>query len=297
MVGSEHFLRLGLIAMSKSMNFNSWFHGHLGAEILTNTFFILDLSPAEQLRKVIRKRILRIITSRPGYFDGHTLTDNSKSQLSRLELEVDNSTSNLANAGHGVIFGSLALKAIYTLGGWLPQNINDGIVSLLKNTHLDSPYRYFGNYGYQNRPLDLYGIPDFETPDEAARYVLKHQDYFEDQVLDGQYYHFHGNQIHDITHANALVTLDEMGYKKFASQGILQLRKQIKLGQVKPPKGKKYVSKMNFNPLEPSFWMRDVADEHHFKLAYATISLLTRYRDIDRNSVFRRLSGHWELMN
>ena len=290
-------LKSGLIAMSKSMKNGFWLHGHVGAEILTNTFFIMEFEPDEELQSAILKRTNQLISSKPTYFDEALLINQNQSDISQIEAELDKCTSNLSTSGHGVIFGVLILKAIRKLNGWLPTPVHDGIIDLLVNTRSDFPERYYGQYDYQNTAIDVSGIPDFENPNEAARYSLMHQSYFRNQEIDGKFYFFHGKQIHDITHANALVLLDEMGYHQMVRQGLQELRKQFKLGQIEPPNDERYVADTTFSPYDPSFWLRDVEDEHHFKLAYAVVHLLNRYTDIDREETFERLSGHWELMD
>lgn len=295
-MATDEYLKHGLIAMSKCMENGFWLHGHVGAEILTNTFFILEFDPDDDLKAAIQDRINRLIVSKPSYFDDHLLVSQHHATKDAIEKELAKCTSNLSTAGHGVIFGTLTLKAVRKLDGWLPLAVNEGIIKLLVNTQSDDPNRYYGQEDYQNAKIDLSAIPDFQTPDVAARYTLAHQDYFKSQEVDGKFYHFQGNQLHDITHANALVMLEEMGYAEMATKGIQSLRKQIKLGQLSPPHDHKYESKAVFSPMDPSFWLRDVQDEHHFKLAYSVVHLLRRHEDLEQTDIFKQLSGHWELM-
>ena len=294
---TDELLKHGLIAISKSMENGFWLHGHVGAEVLTNTFFLLEFEPGNDLKAAIEERIQRLMESHPQYFDYHLLNVQEKSDIQLIEAELNTCTANLSTSGHGVIFSTLILKAIHKLNGGLPMRVLDGIINLLRNTQSDNPDRYYDHYDYQNTKVDVADIPDFQTPDEAARYTLAHQDYFRSQELDGKFYHFHGNQLHDITHANALVLLNEMGYHQWVKQGLQELRKQIKLGLSAPPNDQQYIARHTFDPLEPSFWLRDVKDEHHFKLAYAVVHLLDRHKDIDQKEAMNRLSGHWELMH
>lgn len=290
-------LKLGLIAMSNSLEKGFWLHGHIGAEILTNTFYIIELEPGIELRKAIIQRIKRIYDSKQEYFDYKGTNDSENHNTILIEGALMDSVSKLSVAGHGVIFGTLALKAIRYLDGWLPKKIHDGLLSMLKNTTKDYPERYFKYFDYQNIQIDSRDIPVFENVDSAAKYCISHQIYYENQKIDGKSYFFHGNQLHEITHAQALVMLDELGYVDMAKKGLKQLSKQIKLGSVKPPRGIKYQNNEVFNPNNPSFWKRDVEDEHHFKLAYSISFLIKKYPELRQNEILEKVSGHWELMN
>lgn len=297
MTDTNQLLKLGLIAMSKSMENGFWLHGHIGAEILTNTFFIEELNVDEKTKKAILNRTLDIINSKTAYLSDDLLQLKSVNEdISTIENEVEKNINRLSTAGHGVIFGTLILKALQKLNNWLPKEVAIGLIKLLQNTQIDYAERYYDFHDYQNKEIDTSDLPAFKTPDEVAKYCITHQEYYESQEIDGKYYHFHGKQIHHITHANALVILDQMGYSKLAYKGLPELTKQIKLGSIIPPNGKIYKTKTFYNPLEVSFWERNVEDEHHFKLAYAVIYLLERYADLDKEKVLQEVSGHWELM-
>lgn len=297
MINTNHFLKLGLIAMSKSIENGFWLHGHVGAEILTNTFFITELHPNTATKNAIVERIEYIINSKPEYINTEIAQlKSSNEDITAIETELENNIKKLSTAGHGVIFATLILKAIQQLEGWLPKEVENGILLLLQNTQNDFPERYYGFHDYQNRTIDISDIPEFKTPDEAAKYCMTHQTYYESQEIEGKFYHFHGKQIHIITHSNALVILQQMGYTSLVKTGLTELRKQIKLGLLSPPKVESYSSKTLFNPLEPEFWQRKVVDEHHNKLAYAVVYLLQKYPELDTDSILKKVSGHWELM-
>lgn len=283
--------------MSKSIENGFWLHGHVGAEILTNTFFITELHPNTATKNAIVERIEYIINSKPEYINTEIAQlKSSNEDITAIETELENNIKKLSTAGHGVIFATLILKAIQQLEGWLPKEVENGILLLLQNTQNDFPERYYGFHDYQNRTIDISDIPEFKTPDEAAKYCMTHQTYYESQEIEGKFYHFHGKQIHIITHSNALVILQQMGYTSLVKTGLTELRKQIKLGLLSPPKVESYSSKTLFNPLEPEFWQRKVVDEHHNKLAYAVVYLLQKYPELDTDSILKKVSGHWELM-
>lgn len=297
MIDTNKFLKLGLIAMSKSMENGFWLHGHVGAEILTNTFFITELHPNTATKNAIVARIEYIINAKPEYINTEIAQIKSSNEdITAIETELENNIKKLSTAGHGVIFGTLILKAIQQLEGWLPKEVEKGTLLLLQNTQNDFPERYYGFYDYQNRTIDISDIPEFKSPDEAAKYCITNQTYYESQEIEGKFYHFHGKQIHIITHSNALVILHQIGYESLVKTGLTELRKQIKLGLLSPPKAESYKSKIVFNPLEPKFWQRKVVDEHHNKLAYAVVYLLRKYPELSSNDILSKVSGHWELM-
>lgn len=297
MIDTNRFLKLGLIAMSKSMENGFWLHGHVGAELLTNTFFIQEIEISKKTKKAVLARITQIISDKKEYLDEELLATKSTNEvISAIEIELENNVKQLSTAGHGVIFGTLILKALQKLNNWLPKEVEVGLIKLLKNTQQDYAERYYGFYDYQNKDINVSDLPDFKTPDEVAKYCMQHQEYYESQEIDGKFYHFHGKQIHLITHANALVILNEIGYSKLAYKGLPELSKQIILGAISPPNAKPYQTQTFFNPLNASFWERNVTDEHHNKLAYAVIFLLNRYPDLNQEKILQQVSGHWELM-
>lgn len=297
MLEKEKYLKLGLIALSNSTRFGSWFHGHVGAEILTNTFFLLEFEVSADLERAIIGRIESILTLKSEFFESDLITSIEISSIGEIENKLEQNLKYLSTAGHGVIYGTLALKAIKHLNGWLPNEIRGGIIQLQLNAQRDFPKRYFGYDDYQNETVDLSSVPKFESPNEATRYCIKHQDFFQNQEIDGVHYFFQGNQLHDITHSQALLMLEQMGYDKFCNLGLEQLRKQIKLGQSEPPRNKPFQSTVTFDPFEPSFWEREVSDEHHYKLAYSIAFSIKHLENISKEEVLAEVSGHWALMD
>ena len=295
---TEKYLKLGLIGLSNSTKFGSWFHGHVGAEIITNTFFIIESGVTKNVQNSIIKRIEFILNSKSQFFECDNVNSSEASSIEDIENQLEENIHNLSTAGHGVIYGTLALKAINKLNGWLPKEIKSGIIKLQKDAYEnDFPNRYFGFKDYQNEIIDLSNIPQFNTPKEAAKYCVLNQKYFENQKIKGTHYFFHANQLHDITHSQALLMLEKLGYENLLQPGLEQLRKQIKLGQSQPPKGTPYIGKTQINPFHVQFWERKVNDEHHNKLAYSISYLIKNLEGINESEVLSNVSGHWELMN
>lgn len=297
MVKKEKYLKLGLIALSNCTKFGSWFYGHVGAEILTNTFFLSEFQLSKDTEKAIITRIEFILSSKSHFFESEFMNSNETSSKNEIEKYLEQNLKKLSTAGHGVIYATLALKTIKLLNGWLPTEIKKGIIELQLDAQDDLPNRYFGYHDYQNQTVDCSNIPKFENPKEVSKYCLLNQDFYESREIDGVHYFFSGNQLHDITHSQALFMLTQLGYHEYFKIGIQQLRKQIKLGQTKPPNSKFYRSKVIFNPLGASFWRRQISDEHHNKLAYSVAYLLSHINTVNKDEVLAKVSGHWELMN
>lgn len=293
----ESHLKLGLIALSRTTKFGSWFYGHIGAEILTNTFFLIEFELSSQLENAIRARIKFVISKHNKFFDSASLDEKGNDSTLEIEKNLKDNLSNLSTAGHGIIYSTLALKAIKALNGWLPTGVKNGLIELQLNAQKDMPNRYLGYHDYQNSTIDLSDIPVFKNAQEAAKYCLKNQTIFKNQEIEGEHYFFQGNQLHDITHSQALIMLNQMGYNDLSTLGLEQLRKQIKLGKSQPPKGIQAVSNNFYDPFDASFWERPVEDEHHFKLAYSVAFLLNNMSEIDRNSTLTTLAPHWDLMD
>ena len=74
MIKVEKYLKLGLIALSNSIKFGSWFHGHVGAEILTNTFFLLEFKISADVENAIINRIESVFLSKSEFFKSDLIT-------------------------------------------------------------------------------------------------------------------------------------------------------------------------------------------------------------------------------
>jgi len=172
MIKYEKYLKLGLIALSNSTKFGSWFNGHIGAEVLTNTFFLKEFEISTDLETAIINRIESILNLKSAFFESDLVSSSEISSIVEIEGNLEKNVSCLSTAGHGVIYGTLAIKAIKQLNGWLPYEVKIGIMQLQLDAQKDLPNRYFGYDDYQNQTIDISDIPKFETHHEASKYCL-----------------------------------------------------------------------------------------------------------------------------
>ena len=82
---TEKYLKLGLIGLSNSTKFGSWFHGHVGAEIITNTFFIIESGVTKNVQNSIIKRIEFILNSKSQFFECDNVNSSEASSIEEIE--------------------------------------------------------------------------------------------------------------------------------------------------------------------------------------------------------------------
>ena len=284
----------GLIALSNASNMG-WFHGHFGAAVIASEFFISENELNDEISTLVRKHAQKIIISQPKLF--RELTDKSidNQWKEKIIAALNKNLARLRTSGHGVIFGTLALKALEATQELTTKSIIEGIVKLLDLTAQDGLDRYYGINNYdlvKVEPEDKI-IPYENELDLIRTSFLELNIIYPDQAINGKTYFFTGCKLHAITHAHALCTLNELGYNELAKKGYENHRIQIKLNRHTPPKSEKLKVDKLFYPLEKNYWERDIEEAHYFKFPYSVLNLLKKLPEKEGNEYKQKAALIW----
>ncbi len=276
--------------------------GHRGAAILACAFLLLDELADPEAREAIEAEISRLAN-----LDRRLVTEQAAAAASTTTTALEPLTAQLTSClqtlsadGHGVIYGALALRAFSLYPELATVHAIDGITALLKNSQTDNPGRYYGIDDYQDIPASEIDYRRFASVEEAAIYSLRqHRVVIPDQQIDGKLYFFAGDQLHLITHAQALLELDQLGYRELATQGLDSLRKHFYLIEKRqlPANAQPYRAETSHDPRKLEFWRRNKQNEHHSKLGYSVLSLLNLTAAEDQAEILAAASKYWQLLD
>ena len=269
----DHLAR-GLVAMSVAHE-RGWVSGHHGAAVVASHYFCLDNGLDGRTARALRANADSYIGRRPAEFPspdpGRGAADPSRI-VERLDLHV----AELRSGGHGAIFAALALRALRDLPEWATPSIVDGICRLLDDftttAHPEGPSRH-----HREHPLPPYG----DAGDVAAvtlRSTLRPWSHV--MRVGGS------GVLHWVTHAEALVTLEDLGYGEVARRGHAAQQQQINRPVVED--GPTEPERAPVDWLGPEYWESDAPRRplnhtwlfgHSFKLPYSLFRLLRRIDD------------------
>ena len=292
------WLRLGLITLAHTtqMRPGLWSHGHHGAAVLSGYFLLKEQPLSNQVHRAITAHIKHLADQSYTPFSAE-LADKQLVTIDPLITQLDECASSLSAVGHGVIYAMLALKAIQLDPTLATAGIINGMVNLLQSTIHNDTTRYVGIQNYQSECIDDNNIETFTTISDAAKYVLyDNETVYPNQVIEGEKYFFSSNKLHNITHAHALLELENLGYETLAKKGLDSLRKQLHLNRIIPNDIAPYTATQTLDPRSKPFWRRQKSDPHHCKLAYATLSLLPLVDTQDHEKILKNASKYWALL-
>jgi len=292
----KSYIALGLTALARTAELTgnsglmSWFSGHNGAAVIAGAFLLENEAMNKQSRALITTQLDNIIASNESYFVPFAKTE-TVALASLLEL-IENNCSKLSNSGHGVIYGTLALRALSVFPDMATVPMLQGLCDILEVTQVDDRARYFGCDDYSEYETRLVTTDLLSTVQRAYR--MSCGDLYEDQEVDGKHYFFAGEKIHAITHAQALHNLSTLGYPVLANKGLRSLNKQLELNE-QCPNGAASDKELSLNIFDGSFWGQRFKDPHSLKLVYSAVEL-NRYFGDDVIPV-ENLSRHFALLH
>ncbi len=300
----KNYLKLGIAALANCPQHfpGDWFMGHRGAAILACAFLLIDELIDSEATEAVAGEIDRLAHLDRCLIAEQTIFAESSppATLEPLITQLSRCLQSLSADGHGVIYGALALRAFSLYPELATEAAVNGIATLLENSQTDNPGRYYGIDDYQTIPLGEIHYRHFNNAEEAAIYSLyQHQVVIPDERIDGKLYFFAGDQLHLITHAQALLELDKLGYSELATRGLDSLRKHFYLleKRMPPTDAKPYQAQTSCNPRKLEFWQRNKQDEHHCKLGYSVLSLLNLAAPEDEAEILAAASKYWQLFD
>ncbi|MEM7019082.1 MAG: hypothetical protein AAF512_17290 [Pseudomonadota bacterium] len=297
--GNE-LLELGVIGLANTNKTYPylWFHGHKGAAVLAAYFMIQEAGLDNAVNDAVAGFGHKIIAEDSGLFVEDE-PDHGTADPGEIMQALEASINALSADGHDVIFSSLALKAFQAHPELATPSRVAGITVLIKACQFDNPKRYYGFEDYRVDSIDYSSVPSFENPKQAATYTLfEHEIVYPDQAIDGQNHFLAGDKLHDVTHAHALLELENIGYQSVAMQGLEALRKQFYLSDTThiPEAIQAFETDLLFDPRTLSFWQRDIIDAHQVKLAYSVLSLLQHVDESQHDAILVDMSKYWALL-
>ncbi|MGG1660401.1 hypothetical protein [Brevibacillus sp. NRS-1366] len=297
----DSYLELGVVGMARAAT-AGWFGGHYGAALLAGYYMDREHDLPEHVKAGIERTCEAYRLQQPEWF--LPLDPEEEADASLLDQVIAGLAQNVAKlrtSGHGLALGVLALKALRERPDLIRPSVVEGLVKLLKATTEDRPTRYFGidNY-FEVTEADIEGIPPYDTTLEMAKWTFAElHTVVPGRVIDGLRYHFAGEVVHSVTHAQALTDLERFGYKELASAGIRNHRVQMYLDRQMPDFVlKDEVGEPAFEQIFSSeFWAKTYSDPHALKLPYAALDLLKRLPVEERALAERNLCKLLTIMD
>ena len=290
----------GVIGLANAglINGGNWFVGHFGAEVLSLAFLLMDDAVNEDVKPLVLSRIEECLSQHEPFFTTEIETTDSPTTLDDLHNVVRNSISELCVDGHHTIYASLAIRAFHVFPELAKPEILDGIIALLKvcaDAGFDRYYRFdktmFDNKTFKKRF-------EFNTAlDAAATSLALHEKVFSDQKAEGDFYFFAGSRLHLVTHAQALLDMEQLGYSDLVHAGLEGYQKHCICveSSADPLDVAPFEVTEKFDPREQAFWRRGVKNPHHGKLAYAVLSIFAAAKGTSETKALSDLSAYWEM--
>lgn len=281
-----------------------WFNAHFPAAVLAGVSILTEFTDlTDDCSAGIERSIHHVIDTHQEFFACSLFDDDQFETIapdvacSRLEQALLDNARCLTSSGHGVIFGTLGIKFILALGKPVPSNIIEALETIIAWTEEDNPKRYYGVADYKAQAVALGEAASVHDVDAAIDVILANQDcVFPDQSIAGEHYFFTGDKLHELTHAQALHWLNQLGYTQLASAGLENLKQQLVLNRQAPDKGECHRLQVYLDPFMEAFWTRPFSDPHHIKLAGAVMEFSRRRNPRQAAGFLKDVAVYWELL-
>lgn len=292
---TDKYLLAGISALARAKGeFDyPWFFGHSGASVLAGYFLLRDNDLATDVRSVIEEHLDQLISADEALFKAFSF-DACQADKQELMQCLSECVRTHSTTGHGVIFGTLALKAFTIEPALLTNEVSDGVVALLRDCLEDVPNRHYGISEYRSPAVDYSGIKLLRSAKEAADYSLTvHDTVYPDQIIENTYYFLAGDLLHCVTYAHALLELEELGYGDIVEAGLEAISRHIYLSSRTHRELEPIKATRAYDPTTLAFWNRSITEPHHIKLAYSSLALTASKSAEERSRVFGDLSKYW----
>jgi len=271
-LGPEYLAR-GLIAMSHAHQ-RGWAQGHYGAAVLSSYYFCRENSLDKRTARALRANVDAFIDRRRSEFPSPE-PGRGAADPARIVEQLDRHVSQLGSGGHHTIYAALALRALRDLPEFATPSVVDGICRLLEV--------FAATFGLARKtPHNLeHPSPPYRSAEDIAVATLRATLCPWSHVMRVGA----GNVVHWITHAEALVTLEELGHGEVARRG--HAAHQLYISRPVAEDGAPAPERAPVDWLGPAYWESDAPREvqggswffgHSFKLPYSLFRLL-RYTD------------------
>jgi hypothetical protein len=281
---AEQYLACGLAALADAHR-RGWLEGHYGAAVLATYYFCKESQLDERATAAVAQQIDAYIASDPEQFPAPD-PGPGRADPALVAERLDTQISDLRAGGHDVIFASLVLRALRDAPEQATPRVVDGICELLRvlaARRRPDPDTQFN----REHPLPPYASSK-DIAEITLRTTLRP---WGDVARIGC-----SGVIHFVTHADAVVTLADLGYPDFARRDHAALRlhtnQEVTGGERREPE------RAAIDWLGPAYWASDVPKRlfqdswlagHAFKLPYSLFRMLRLVDDLElRNACLVR---------
>jgi hypothetical protein len=277
-------LALGLSALCREQR--TWVDGHAGATLIAAHYFALDNELDERTARAHRAHVDAFVAKNPGDYPEPN-PGTGRADPAKIAETLDLHVHELRSGGHDAIYAALALRALRDLPEYATPTVVEGICRLI-GQHVRAYRPVLAPPHLLERP-----IPPCDSPEELAvstfRAVLCPWNHVRRVGASGV--------LHWITHAEALVTLEELGYPAVARHGYTAQQLNVHL-RLPHDEGGSPPERPAFDWRGAPYWESDAPRRlfqdswlggHAFKLPHSAFRLARRVVDEDlRHAALRR---------
>ena len=269
------YLEAGVAALANTWR-GYWGNGHYGAAAIAAWFFAREMDLDERTCKAIQAELDAFRSQGSAFFEFETPKEEATPErVPEIVRSLEQGIDSMRGGGHDVIFATLALKAFRQAPELARPQWIDGILKL--DAHLRERFRPDADTDF-NRS---HPVPKWQTPQEMLEFALA---CFVRNSSAGEV-----GLIHEITHADAVAELWELGYESLAVRGSEALKIHINLDPaLPPPAGVAYADPSPESPLSHAFWENPAVRSkswgfrgHNFKFPYSYYRSRTATRDAE----------------
>lgn len=277
---SDRYLEDGLTALSRGGEVG-WFEGHVGGAYLAAYYMQKEFDLPQDVLQGLAANCRHLRNQHEDWFEPYPPEPAQPELMDQFMEGLLPNLANLSNSGHGVTLAVLGLKALRDRPDMLTPSIVRGLLKLMEDAAVEHKLaRYYGIEDYtklDRSEISLSEITPYRNASDLASRALSELGLvLPDQFVDGKYYFFAGELEHGITHAHALIELEQLGYTQLARLGQDNHRMQMILNRLRPQElsnqGVQVPEKASIT--ESAYWSGLYEDPHAIKVPYAALSLL-----------------------
>ncbi len=291
------YLYQGLCGMARAHRANAM-AGHLGAAVVAGYFIGEELTELdERVYSAIEKELDRIeqgdeaiwynaeeegITV-PGLFEAFPEKPTEQADVSPIATALRDNIDQMRQAGHNVIFCSIAVRALKDHSEFATSEIVGGIEKLIARFNDTGPGRgYYGKdqgwiKGDEVNLDDDTSFPAYRDQEEMAEVVIDELIQSASKRRQG-----FGGLFHVINHAAALTELSRYGHKALAQRGLKAHHQHMRLWRSLPDVEQELgkLKSAKYDPRTPDYWKEGDSTQwsahltHRVKTIYGFYTLL-----------------------
>jgi hypothetical protein len=292
----EDLLSSGMASLAQAGETPTWFTGHFGAAAIAGYFLLNDFSLEPPVVRLIGAKLDLMVESFPTLFPPSPAAEAREDEACAIVRELESAIATVANSGHAVIYGSLALRAMRQDPALQTASACRNIAALIAAASQHDPDRYYGWGDIAGVDVPDEAIAKDASIDELTRIAVSECALvYPDEEIAGKRHFFNGEKIHGVTLAQALADLSASGHDALAQKGRAALRKQLYLSRQTPPDVTRTSPTTDLVPTQEEFWRAKPVDGLHVvKLSYAALAAADRL-ETPRPELLAALASVWNL--